>query len=89
MTLCLLIYSVIQRQIRQKLKELGDSLPNQIREETQKPTMRWIFQLMEGIDVVYIEIKPKIQRQVMGMNQLREQIISLFYPSTVAFYASN
>ena len=45
MVLCLLIYSYAEWKLREKLKETGESVPNQLKKPTQKPTMRWVFQL--------------------------------------------
>lgn len=62
MTLSLLVYSVLQRHLRKLLAEQGKTLPNQINQEINNLTIRWIFQLMEGIDVIYIRIKDEIHR---------------------------
>lgn len=86
MSLSLLVYSVLQRHLRQVLAQKGEKLPNQINQEVTNPTIRWVFQLLEGIDVVYMQIKDKIQHQIMGMTQLREKIIRLFYPPICDFY---
>jgi len=48
MTLALLVYSVAQRRMRQQLACQNDTLPNQIHQPTQRPTLRWLFQLLEG-----------------------------------------
>jgi transposase len=51
MTLALLVYSIAQRRLHKVLKEVQETLPNQIRKETAKPTLRWIFQLLDGIEL--------------------------------------
>jgi transposase len=89
MTLCLLIHSVMQRHLRQVLLDKQEKVPNQINQQVSNPAMRWIFQLMEGIDVVYIQIDGQIERQILGITQLRQKIISLFYPSISAIYLTN
>jgi len=89
MTLSLLLYSAMQRHLRKVLKEKEKTLPNQINQEIKNPTMRWIFQIMEGVDVVYTQIKDKIQREIMGITQLREKIIRLFYPPVCSIYFPN
>ncbi len=52
MTFCLMVYNISQYILRNKLKQQNDALPNQLKKQVQNPTMRWIFQLMEGIGVV-------------------------------------
>ena len=54
MTLALLVYSVAQRRLRQELARQQESLPNQIDQPTQRPTLRWVFQLLEGIHRVRV-----------------------------------
>jgi len=51
MTLALLVYSITQRRLHKALKEMKQTLPNQIRKETDRPTLRWIFQLLDGIEL--------------------------------------
>ncbi|MFO8078298.1 MAG: IS1634 family transposase [Thermoplasmatota archaeon] len=54
MCLSLLVYSIGERKLRGLLKEYGETIKNQVNKPTQKPTLRWIFQLFE--DVHYVEI---------------------------------
>jgi transposase len=86
MTLGLLVYSIMERAIGKKLEEQKESLPDQLKKETRSPTMRWIFQMMEGIDVLYIQINQQVDRQIMGITQLRSKIISLFPACVRAIY---
>ena len=52
MVLCLLIYSYAEWKLRRKLKEAGQSVPNQLKKPTQKPTMRWIFQIFIRVTLI-------------------------------------
>ena len=45
MTLSLLIYTIAQRRLRKALKQLDETIPNQIKQPIQRPTMRWVFQI--------------------------------------------
>lgn len=78
MTLALLIYSIAQRRLRKVLKELQETLPNQIHKETETPTLRWIFQLLEGIEVVKMRIENITKEVVSGITDLRKRILSYF-----------
>lgn len=81
MTLCLLVYNVGQYKLRKRLKEDGITLPNQLGKETSNPTLKWIFQIMEGIDVVYFynESLTMTTREVItNLNKLRKKIVCLF-----------
>jgi transposase len=54
MGLCLLVYNLGQRQLRQALKTNHQSLPNQLGQDTQKPTLRWVFQCFMAIHYVVL-----------------------------------
>ena len=86
MTLALLVYSIAQRIVRNQLQNLGETLPNQINQETSSPTLRWIFQIMEGIDFVVVDLKGKKQESVTGLTPLHEKILSYFPPPVREIY---
>jgi transposase len=86
MTLSLLVYSVTQKYLRQKLEEKNETLPNQINVPIKNPTMRWIFQLMEGIDVVYVKVKGVILKKMTGITKIRQKIISFLFESVQKIY---
>jgi len=81
MTLCLLVYNVGQYKLRKRLKEDGITLPNQLGKETSNPTLKWIFQIMEGIDVVYFyneSLTITTREIITNLNKLRKKIVCLF-----------
>jgi transposase len=89
MTLTLLVYNVGQYRLRQQLKKEKDTLPNQLGKQTQSPTLRWIFQIMEGVGLVhfYNESFTEIAREVItNINALRKKIIYLFGEAAAKIY---
>jgi len=54
MTLCLLVYTLAEVRLRRRLAETGQTVPDQVRKPTARPTLRWLFQYYEGIDLLYI-----------------------------------
>ena len=86
MTLALLVYSIAQRRIRNALKKYDQTLPNQINKPTSTPTMRWIFQLMEGIDIVQVKIDGAIKTIVHGITEIKRKIIFLMGQTIMAIY---
>ena len=92
MTLCLLVYNVAQYSLRKRLTDTGDTLPNQLDKEVQNPTLRWIFQIMEGMGVLcfYEGTQPKPVRElVTNMTPLRRKIIQLFGPTACVMHGVN
>lgn len=78
MSLALLVYSVAQRILRKQLERQNETIPNQINQPTAKPTLRWIFQLLEGINIVEVKLPEKIHHRIEGITQLRRKILMLF-----------
>jgi transposase len=86
MTLALLVYSIAQRRLRNALEKQNQTLPNQINQPTKTPTMRWIFQLMEGIDVVQVNIEGTVRMLVHGINEIKRKIILLMGKTIMNIY---
>ncbi len=89
MVLSLLVYSIAQRRLRNQLVLLKKTFPNQICKPTQNPTMRWIFQLFEGVNYVTLIVNGIRTKIVEGMNSLRKSIIELLSPNVQAIYQKN
>ncbi len=43
MGLALMVYTLTERQLRQALQATNQTVPDQAKKKTQKPTLRWIF----------------------------------------------
>lgn len=81
MGLCLLVYSLGQRQLRISLKQAKERLTNQLGKLTECPTLRWIFQCFTGVHLVTIQ---KIQ-QVVNLTEQRRKTLS-FLPTACHKY---
>ena len=78
MTLCLLVYNFAQHKLRDSLKQNHDTIPNQLDQPIQSPTLRWIFQLMEGVGFVRILLDKthnQYQQFVTNLSKLRQKIL--------------
>lgn len=78
MTLALLVYSVAQRRLRQELARQNETIPNQINQPTSRPTLRWVFQLLEGIERVRVIVEGKVRELITGLNAVKIKILRLF-----------
>jgi transposase len=79
MTLSLLIYTLAERHLRQALAENNQTILDQKGKPTQVPTMRWVFQLFEGIDVLTIWQNDQVfMRQLLNLRPIHTQILRLF-----------
>lgn len=88
MVLSLLVYSIAQRRLRLQLKKSQQTLPNQIGKPTPNPTMRWIFQLFEGVNFVIVSLNDVKTFIIEGINDLRKHILSFLSPAIQKIYFS-
>lgn len=82
MTLCLLVYNFAQYRVRKTLKEQNDTVPNQLGKPVDKPTIKWLFQCMEGIAI----IKTTTQTIIANIDELGCKIIRLFGKTACQIY---
>lgn len=54
MGLCLLVYSLGQRSLRQALAQAQQTIYNQLGKPTAKPTLRWVFQCFMSIHLLSV-----------------------------------
>ncbi len=86
MVLTLMVYSVAEWKLRQRLKETGDSIPDQVKKQTQNPTLKWTFMLMKGITEVKVRIDSNVQMQIANMDMIKEKIIKAIGKSCEKYY---
>lgn len=87
MTLALLVYSIAQRRLRRQLEAEKATLPNQINQPTSTPTLRWIFQVLEGINRVVVTSIEGVKTVIIeGLTDLRIKILKLFGSRVCQFY---
>jgi transposase len=86
MTLALLVYSVAQGRLRQTLARQNERLPNQINQPTQRPTLRWVFQLLEGINRVRVIVQGQSHDLIEGLNEVQIKILRFFGQEVCQIY---
>ena len=71
MALCLMVYSLGQRQLRKTLEQSEENVLDQKGKPTNKPSMRWILQCFQSVHLVWVNgIKYQIK-----LNQRQKVII--------------
>ena len=88
MCLCLLVYTLAQRYLRQKLKELNTSIPSQLGKPTYTPTMRWVFQMFEGVHLLIKRTQEGIREIILNLNPTRLHILQVLGPPFHKLYAN-
>jgi transposase len=81
MGLCLLVYTLGQRQLRHTLKRTQSTVNNQLGRPTDRPTLRWIFQCFQSIHLL-------LQAGVVQVSNLTEERLWMlkFFPPTCQRY---
>ena len=88
MVLCLLVYRLAEHRLREQLAATEQTVPNQLKQPTDRPTMRWIFQCFEGVSlVVFQPPHGPPQHDLAGLEPLHEQVIRLLGPYCEHLYA--
>lgn len=82
MGLCLLVYALGERSLRTALTESGSSIRHQTGKPTQRPTLRWVFQMFQAMHVLDIDGI----RQITNLTGERSSILGFLGPSCQRYY---
>ena len=86
MVLSLLIYSIAEWMLRNRLKETGETVLNQIGKPTKRPTLKWVFQKFRNINEAIIELKKSIHREIINIDDEQKKIVKLFGQECEKYY---
>ncbi len=82
MGLCLLVYTLGQRQLRQALAQEQETIPNQLGKPTASPTFRWVFQCFQAVHIVTVNC----QKQVSNLTDARLLILRFLGSACQKYY---
>jgi len=82
MALCLLVYNLGERQLRQGLSAAHQYVPNQLGKPTQTPTLRWVFQAFMAIHLVTVNG----QGQVLNLDENHRKILRFLGSAAQEYY---
>jgi transposase len=82
MSLCLLVYNLGQRQLRQALAQKAQTIPNQSGQPTATPTLRWVFQCFMAVHLVVVQ---DVQ-QIVNLTNERQHILKFFSYACRRYY---
>ena len=68
MVLTLMIYSIAEWLIRKRMQETGETMPNQLKKPTQKPTFKWIAFLFMGVAELTVWINGEMHLKIANLN---------------------
>ncbi|MFB2838342.1 IS1634 family transposase [Floridanema evergladense] len=85
MGLCLLVYTLAQRQLRAALSKSKSTIKNQLGKATNRPTLRWIFQCFQSIHLVLLNQ----ELHISNWTQDRDFILDLLPDDCLRYYKLN
>ena len=74
MGLALLVYAIAEKKLREVLEKEDKTVPGQKKKPTKRPTMRRVFQVFEGITVLY---RGSEMVKVMNLRPIHLKVLSL------------
>ena len=80
MVLCLLIYRLAEFRLRARLAETEQTIPDQVHKPTARPTMRWVFQCFEGIELLHVQTAATSLMLVLRLQPVHRLILQLLGP---------
>lgn len=82
MSLCLLVYNLGQRELRNSLKRIKIGIKNQLGKLTISPTLRWVFQCFQGIHLLTLNGV----NQIVNLTSERNFILNCLPSSCQKYY---
>ncbi|EGJ35716.1 MULTISPECIES: hypothetical protein [Moorena] len=82
MGLCLLVYTLAHRALRQALSRTKQTIDNQLGKPTATPTMRWVFQCFQSIHIGLVD---GVQ-QIINLTQEHQGILQFLGAPCQKYY---
>ena len=82
MGLCLLVYTIGQRQLRQALAQASETISNQQGKQTERPTLRWVMQCFQSVHLIWLEDR----KWAIKLNDLQTHILRFLGSDCQKYY---
>jgi transposase len=82
MGLSLLVYALGERALRRALKEAGAKVRHQTGKSTERPTLRWAFQLFQAVHLLNVDGT----KRIANLTEERKRILGFLLPSCQRYY---
>ena len=86
MVLCLMVYSYTEMLLRKRLKEEDETVLNQNKKPTSRPTLKWIFFKFREIKSCIISFNDSLRSSIQNLDQELLKILRLLGPEYEKFY---
>jgi transposase len=82
MGLCLLVYAIGERSLREALAKTGATIRHQRGKPTRRPTLRWVFQLFQAVHLLSVDGA----KQISNLTEERRSILGVLSSSCRRYY---
>jgi transposase len=87
MVLCLLVYRLAEYRLRDQLAATAQTVPDQKGKPTARPTLRWLFQCFEGIDLHHTRQSNGVdETEVLRLTRVHRLVLHLLGPAYETCY---
>ena len=86
LSLIMVLTLPVHRLARHHLATKEQTISHQVNKPTARPTMQWIFQCFEGIELLRIRMGPSTESLVLGLQPLHRKILSFLGPTYQQLY---
>jgi transposase len=84
MTVCLLVYAALEYRMRKSLVDSGSMFPNQTGKKINNPTVRWVFQYFQNIQVIYLH---QSKAAVLNLNENHTKLLEIMGKRYIEVYS--
>lgn len=86
MTLALLLHALLQRKLRERIQETKRQVPDQKNKPTSRPTIRWVNQKFEGVDVIKVVVGTNVRYVYQAIGEFVHAVLEILGPAYVERY---
>ena len=86
MVLCLMVYSYAQFFLYKELDKNNETILSQVYKPTNRPSMKWIYKLLDGVVIVNIVINNKLRHVILNLSDTLRKVIRCFGDNACKIY---
>ena len=86
MVLCLMVYSYAQFFLYKELDKNNETILSQVYKPTNRPSLKWIYKLLDGVVIVNIVINNELRHVILNLSDTLRKVIRCFGDNACKIY---
>lgn len=78
MSLCLMVYGISEYELHQSLAEKEETIPNQLKKPTSRPSLRWVYYLFRVVNELQVRVNGTIKKFVINVDEVLSKVVRHF-----------